>query len=348
MIRQLSISSFPILATMDNATFTLKDDQTSLTLLAKNRKGHIYECHIDNFIICQIPKAILNEGGCKDTIIEFVNANRHEYNYSQETDTFIVTINWLPTKGKIVLSLTRSEGETDASSNLIAQVTEILDSRDDYEIIHEHEYPTWNTLQEFMALPDFKYFEAADNQERFMCIPPDLKPPPDKPTHFKWGDRYIRTKNHWIHNHVDEKDANGNKHNGTIGVYWNKRQQRSQLHDRELQSNSEHLDNECKDNKKPYPLYYEFIKSATDHVPQWACLSYWVVAYIKKYIAGWMIVNLKWIAMRSLNITILVDSKRNKTMITIKRTKYMTVNNPEDLVMYWPIVSNCTIDDMRI
>ncbi len=218
---------------------------------------------------------------------------------------------------------------------LIADLQLIVEEREYYELIHIHEYPKWNTLEEFMALPNFIYFEAAYNQSVLMHTPPvsQTKPnqtsqtKPNQKTHFKFGDKYIRIEST----------------SGRMDMFLGVRCARSNYRDKELYKYIAQV----RESEYPHPSYYEFAKSATDHMPKWARMSYCVALYAKAYVLGWMAINLCHIALRQCIVNIRVNSKKNETTIAISRMKYQPIQHLNDLHMEEPIVQ-VFLDSMRV
>lgn len=114
-----------------------------------------YEVEIKEFLSCQKPKPFLNDESCK----EYVKENYKD----MKINFYKLQISSEPMKGKfIVFGLKKVErfmGETD----LLVRVEELerqIDELNPYEVVEQHIYPKWKSIEEFKELDSYKYFEA--------------------------------------------------------------------------------------------------------------------------------------------------------------------------------------------
>lgn len=133
-----------------------------LTVYTITRQDVQYQTVV-NLKECQKPKPFLIEEACKEIIID--KCSELSYKYDEEKDLINCKIH-LMKNNYIELNLTRVNSKLDAERE-IAKLKAKIDELEPYEIIHEHVYPTWNSLEEFMKLPGFKYFEAAENDAKY-------------------------------------------------------------------------------------------------------------------------------------------------------------------------------------
>lgn len=126
---------------------------------------------ISNFNVIQHPQNVLTQAGCKCFILE--NIAKSTYNYDIDANVINLT---LDVNGLCTIKVTLHEKirEEKDYKLIVHELLQRLDDMEPYETIDHFKYPEWMKFSEFKELPDWKYFDAIMNYDRYLCLV-DLK-----------------------------------------------------------------------------------------------------------------------------------------------------------------------------
>jgi hypothetical protein len=120
------------------------------------RNSTIYETEIMEFKSCQGAARILTDEGCEKYILK--NINKAECTYDEDADKIVVMIPFEDMHLRFILSRAGAEISVERRIEMLEKQIQQLDP---YETVCFNEYPKWDTYEEFIKLPEFKYIKAS-------------------------------------------------------------------------------------------------------------------------------------------------------------------------------------------
>ena len=310
---------------MELFTFTTECDlvANTLTVNAYNKKEHKYQVEIDDFIACQEPKALLTNMACLEVIADKIKTEEFKHKYHESDDTIEITINYMP-KYKIVIMLDRCIAPDLELEYEVVRLKARLDELELDEVVHEHTYPTWASLDDFKKLPGFKFIEAAENPAKYYSMTTAVA---DQKGLYYLGEhagefRYIldNTDNSRNPNYVSKQVIHEsmprfqNDYRTTFGFHMDKQQDYGCVQDREL------LETEGEEPHKAIPYRY-FPRSVKELVLPNLGINRFAMCYAMQYIYGWILQNHMALAFRQSYA--MINVLDNNLYITISRSKKM-------------------------
>jgi hypothetical protein len=282
---------------MDSLEFTVTREPDKLIISAKDRIGQTYRCIVTNYKTPQYPKVMLTDEAFADTVLEELSKCR--YGYDQKANHVLASIPLIKNKldARFILIPVPEEGEADYKTQL-QELRIALDRLEPYEVIETHTYPQWDTLDEFKRLPDFKYFDAAENWRSYL-----------KPLNgfmfFKTGQMFVQFRERAADNGYLEYSTNRIL-TPDIGGKWI-----TEIRD---DPNYERLKGVHK-----FDIRAQVIDGSKG-------VSYYIKEYIREYMMGWCILNLHMIIAADPYFEVHIDKSRSLIRIIIKRLKTMKWN----------------------
>ena len=168
---------------MDNLKFTAKmtpveiegtsdeqKKQNCLVVQTYTRNSINYKMTIINLNSVQFPEVFITPKMAIESIIKHVSQGP-AYTYDEKTDIIEIKYKMFDTYG-ICLHLKKDLTQMPTIEQRITRLELLLDALTLDELIESHTYPEWQTYEEFMKLPSYKYFDAFHNAQRYFNSEP--------------------------------------------------------------------------------------------------------------------------------------------------------------------------------
>ncbi len=153
---------------MDNLKFTISDivreEKISLRISTTTLKDFLYDTVIIDFLDCQKPRVMLTPLACLDIIID--NISEIRYDYDSISDKIVCTI---PVLAKLNIYFELLRRHTDPPIRVsLAKLESRIENLETHEIIESFFFPKWETIDEFMKLPNFPIIETSCKSEKYV------------------------------------------------------------------------------------------------------------------------------------------------------------------------------------
>jgi hypothetical protein len=139
--------------------------QKCLIVQTYTRNSINYKAIIGNPDNVQYPEIFLTQKMAIESIIKHISSEP-SYVYDEKTDTIEIKYNIIGTYG-ICIQLKKDLTQAPTIEQRITKIELLLETLVLDELIESHQYPTWDTYEEFMKLPSYKYFDAFHNAQRY-------------------------------------------------------------------------------------------------------------------------------------------------------------------------------------
>lgn len=127
--------------------------------------NRIFRVEVNDFISIQKPNAVLVPESCKNFIIN--NINKATYKYDESKNTIEVCISVFD-MCDIYIELKETFINERNYKAIVNELERKLEDMDPFETIETFSYPQWNTYDEFINLPDWKYFKCVKNLRQYI------------------------------------------------------------------------------------------------------------------------------------------------------------------------------------
>lgn len=283
------------------------DDPVEITVSAKYKDAKYTLKIKNNFRSCQHPDVVLTDLACADYIESRIESEKFTYSVDEAKYCIYITI---PVYDHITIRLTLSGPKgVDLLESKITYLDKRVTKLERWTLVETHTYPKWNTLDEFKALPGFKYFKVIED---FMSLP--TKTYPSKGSHagpdmFIFGSLFdkaygVTTRPDHKHGTVKFYDkyfttsmeiAPENKFSGWdappgCGIGG---KDASLLDTLNREHEEEHY--------APFPKSVEKLV-----IHQGASMSYWLMMYLRRYLKGYLLVNREQVAFKNVKVNVRV------------------------------------------
>ena len=165
-----SMDNLKLMATFHPDMIT---EKSFVSIHSTTRQGYRYEVALYDLSAIQFPKPFLQFDVCQQMILDHIQ--EFEYKYHSDTDQIEVRYVVIGKEFGFRTLLQRVLQEVDWVAKVQDHDSRI-DALEPYEILHEHVYPQWETLDEFKDLPDFKYFQALRQWHKYIQPLPESIP----------------------------------------------------------------------------------------------------------------------------------------------------------------------------
>lgn len=165
-----SMDNIKLMATFHPDMIT---EKSFVSIHSTTRQGHRYEVALYDLSAIQFPKPFLQFDVCQQMILDHIQ--EFEYKYHSDTDQIEVQYVVIGKEFGFRTLLKRVLQEVDWVAKVQDHDSRI-DALEPYEILHEHVYPQWETLDDFKNLPDFKYFQALRQWHKYIQPLPESIP----------------------------------------------------------------------------------------------------------------------------------------------------------------------------
>jgi hypothetical protein len=290
---------------MDNLKFTVIRETDKLIISTRDRKRQLYQCVATEYKTHQSPKVMLTDEAFVDMLLEKLS-DECKYTYEPNTGHILLSIPLIKDRldARFELVPNQEEGEIDYKAQ-IKELQDEIDRLEPYEIIETHEYPKWNTLDEFRKLPGFKYIEAGMDWRSHLRVVNDSKKEESKRDRFfKCNDMYVGFRKPGTHN-IQNQTETGTGIIGDPFCKWTT------------------IIDESSDNDLNKVIGYvlERYKRSVVIICRDIYLSVHIRNYMLDYLRGWIILNLNLLIGRQAYYEIHIDKNRGTVKIIIKRLK---------------------------
>jgi len=294
-----------------------------LSVCTRTRQGHQYCATIADWNAIQVPKPFLTQEVCQQLVVDRIQD--FGYVYDAASDTLRARLPVLGDTFELCVELKRVWEKV----NLVTKVAELearLEQLEPFEVIHEHKYPTWSSLDDFKRLPEFCTFDALRSAYKY------LHPLPRTSTTQRPTDninRMFMLESRGFHVIIGGNRANafGTRDNNPLTPSAASMMQWLNLYSLGCTSHvTDHADQEIERALKnrppreecPFP-WEQFVKRVERVVPEPYLLSQHVGMYMCQYLAGWVLLHPQFLAFRRWKASITVQG--SDVLLTVYRTR---------------------------
>ena len=148
---------------MESIRFTANVEEKTLHIIGKTLFGHEYQAVINDFMVIQKPEAMVLAAKCRDMIIR--NISNPTYEQIKGGIKLKIPI-FEETHAEINMTLNKNKRVS--KSSIIRRLCSEIEALKQHKIVAHFKYPQWSTYEEFVKLPDYKYFDVYDNYDKYV------------------------------------------------------------------------------------------------------------------------------------------------------------------------------------
>jgi hypothetical protein len=294
-----------------------------MSIYCINRRGQKYELVIQDLNLIQFPQPFLNSEICKQLLLDKIN--EFNYRYKPETDQVEIWKYMIGNEFGIRCFLKRVITEIDWTAK-VQHLELLIDQLDPYEIIHEHQYPIWDSMEEFKKLPDYKYFDAVVNYHRYLKrIPGETIVEQHNSLYSYYTVYSFESKGYFVGIYPLNRIRVGKSPTTGTSEYFRPDFDNTLTCVESCEPAPQDRLVKIASEKDPSSILGAFVQNIECIVPCPRKISEYVWRYLKYYFAGWIIVHPELVAFRELFAEVTI--KDNKVTMVMKRSKRIRFNH---------------------